>query len=184
LSLDGDLGKGSGRSITGFDLHEALHECADLLERWGGHKMAAGLTIKRANLPAFKERFAAIGRERLPVSELGPRQRIDLELDLADATMDLEKLCRYLEPTGLGNPGPVFGARGIQWGAPRIVGSGHLKGTLTSNGTKLDAIAFGWAERAPDLTRPVDVAFRLEENTFNGRTSLQARVVAISAGAR
>ncbi len=180
LALDGDLGKGSGRSITGFDLHEALHECADLLERWGGHKMAAGLTLKRANLPAFRERFASIGRERLAVADLGPRQRIDLELDLAAATMDLERMCRYLEPTGLGNPGPVFGARGIQWGAPRIVGSGHLKGTLTSHGTKLDAIAFGWAERAPDLAKPVDVAFRLEENSYNGRTSLQARVVAIS----
>ncbi|MEO6068468.1 MAG: DHHA1 domain-containing protein, partial [Gemmatimonadales bacterium] len=180
LALDGDLGKGSGRSITGFDLHDALHQCADLLERWGGHKMAAGLTLKRENLAAFRERFAAIGRERLTPDDLGPRQRIDLELDLVEATPDLERLCRHLEPTGLGNPGPVFGARGIQWGSPRIVGSGHLKGTLTSKGTKLDAIAFGWAERAPDLTKPVDVAFRLEENTYNGRTTLQARVVAIS----
>jgi single-stranded-DNA-specific exonuclease len=181
LALDGDVGKGSGRSISGFDLHDALHECADLLERWGGHKMAAGLTLKRANLPAFRERFAAVGRAKLSADELGPRQRIDVELVLSDATPDLERLCRHLEPTGLGNPGPVFGARGIQWGAPRIVGSGHLKGTLTSDGAKLDAIAFGWAERAPNLAERVDVAFRLEENSFNGRTSLQARVVAISA---
>ena len=181
VALDGDAGKGSGRSITGFDLHAALHECADLLERWGGHRMAAGLTLKRANLPAFRERFAAVGRARLKAEELGPHQRIDVALSLPEATTELERLCRHLEPTGLGNPGPVFGARGIQWGAPRIVGSGHLKGTLTSNGSKLDAIAFGWAERAPDLARPVDVAFRLEENSFNGRTTLQARVVAISA---
>ncbi len=184
LALDGGIGKGSGRSISGFDLHSALHECADLLERWGGHRMAAGLTLKRENLPAFKERFAAVGRERLAPSELGPRQRIDLELPLTDATIDLERLCRHLEPTGLGNPGPVFGARGISWGMPKVVGSGHLKGTLTSNGSKLDAIAFGWADRAPDLMRPVDVAFRLEENSFNRRTTLQARVVAISASGR
>jgi single-stranded-DNA-specific exonuclease len=183
LALDGAIGKGSGRSISGFDLHSALHECADLLERWGGHKMAAGLTIKRENLPAFKERFAAVGRSRLAPADLGPRQRIDLELPLADATIDLERLCRHLEPTGLGNPGPVFGAKGLTWGQPKVVGSGHLKGTLTANGARLDAIAFGWADRVPDLMRPVDVAFRLEENVFNGRTTLQARVVAISGSA-
>ena len=180
LALDGELGKGSGRSITGFDLHSALHECADLLERWGGHKMAAGLTLKRENLPAFRERFAAVGRARLAPSDLGPRQRIDVELPLAEASLELEKLCRHLEPTGLGNPGPVFGAKGIIWGGAKVVGSGHLKGTLTADGKKLDAIAFGWADRAPNLAAPVDVAFRLEENSFNGRTTLQARVVAIS----
>jgi len=182
LALDGDKGKGSGRSITGFDLHSALHECADLLERWGGHKMAAGLTLKRENLAAFKERFAAVGRSRLAPSDLGPRQRVDVELPLHEALPDLERMIRHLEPTGLGNPGPVFGARGVTWGQPKIVGSGHLKGALLSNGSKLDAIAFGWGERAPDLSKPVDVAFRLEENNFNGRTTLQARVVAISAG--
>lgn len=180
LALDGELGKGSGRSISGFDLHDALHDCADLLERWGGHKMAAGLTLKRSNLAAFRERFAEVGRTKLSPDDLGPRQRIDVELPLHEATLELEKLCRHLEPTGLGNPGPVFGARGIQWGNAKVVGSGHLKGTLSSNGHKLDAIAFGWADRAPNLGAPVDVAFRLEENTFNGRTSLQARVVAIS----
>lgn len=180
LALDGDMAKGSGRSISGFDLHAALHECRDLLERWGGHRMAAGITIKRANLEAFRERFAEIGRAQLKPDDLGPRQRIDVELELGDATADLERLVRHLEPTGLGNPGPVFGARGIRWGSPKIVGAGHLKGMLTSNAAKLDAIAFGWGERAPDLTQPVDVAFRLEENSFNGRTSLQARVVAIS----
>ena len=180
LALDGDLGKGSGRSITGFDLHSALHECADLLERWGGHKMAAGLTLRRENLAAFRERFAAVGRARLAADDLGPRQRIDVELALDEATIELEKLCRHLEPTGLGNPGPVFGARNVIWGNPKVVGSGHLKGVLTANGRKLDAIAFGWADRAPNLAAPVDVAFRLEENSFNGRTTLQARVVAIT----
>lgn len=181
LALDGDLGKGSGRSISGFDLHAALHDCADLLERWGGHKMAAGLTLKRSNLAAFRERFAEVGRKHLAPSDLGPRQRIDLELPLTEATMELEKLCRHLEPTGIGNAGPVFGARGVTWSAPKIVGSNHLKGSLVAPGAKLDAIAFGWGDRAPNLAAPVDVAFRLEENSFNGRTTLQARVVAISS---
>jgi single-stranded-DNA-specific exonuclease len=181
IAFDGDIGKGSGRSISGYDLHSALAACSDLLEKWGGHKMAAGVTIKRDRLPEFKERFAAVARERLTTDQLGPRQRIDLELPLSDASLELEQLCRHLEPTGLGNPGPVFGARGVTWGSPKIVGSGHLKGSLTSNGAKLDAIAFGWGDRAPDLSKPVDVAFRLEENRFNGRTTLQARVVAISA---
>ncbi|MFI5236200.1 MAG: single-stranded-DNA-specific exonuclease RecJ [Gemmatimonadales bacterium] len=180
IAFEGETGRGSGRSISRFDLHQALNGCGDLLERFGGHRMAAGLTIKREQLLAFRERFNAAARAQLSLDDLGPEQRVDLVLDLADATPELERLARYLEPCGLGNAGPVFGVQGVRAAQPRTVGSNHLKFGLESNGRRLDAIGFGWADRAPPLDAPIDVAFRLEENSFNGRTSLQARVVAMT----
>ena len=88
IAFDGDVGKGSGRSISRFDLHAALHACGDLLERYGGHQMAAGLTIRRDRLDEFRERFGGIAREALGPDDLGPEQRVDLEIDLAEATYE------------------------------------------------------------------------------------------------
>lgn len=184
IALDGDIGKGSGRSITRFDLHAALHRCGDLLERFGGHHMAAGLTLKRGRLEAFRERFAAVAREELSDDDLGPEQRVDLVVELHEVTDALERLCRHLEPCGMGNPGPVFGARAIRFEGARRVGASHLKGTLCGSRCRVGAIGFGWADRAPWLpmgtTPTVDVAFRVEQNEFQGATTLQARIVALS----
>ena len=185
IALDGDVGKGSGRSISRFDLHAALHQCGDLLERFGGHHMAAGLTIRRQHLDAFRERFAGVARATLGADDLGPEQRVDLVLELGAVTPELERLCRYLEPCGMGNPTPVFGARGVRFEGVRKVGGSHLKGTLAAGGGRLAAIGFGWAERAPwagpgQPPAPVDCAFRLEENEYQGTVSLQARIVALT----
>ena len=184
VAFDGEVGKGSGRSVSRVDLHAALAECGDLLERYGGHRMAAGLTIRRSRFDAFRERFAAAVRTRVPPADLAPEQRVDLVIELGDATDDLERLCRHLEPCGMGNPGPVFGVRGAAFGEPRRVGSNHLKGVLAAGGRRLDAIGFQWADRVPWLGRePVDAAFRLERNDWNGRSTLQARVVALAPSA-
>ena len=181
IAFDGDVGKGSGRSISRFDLHAALLACGDLLERYGGHHMAAGLTIRRGNLDAFRERFASITRERLTPEELGPEQRVDLEVGLSDMTHELERLCRYLEPCGTGNASPVFGVRGIRLSARSRVGNGHLKGLLDDGRYRLPAIGFQWADRVPWLGEsPVDAAFRLECNEWNGQITLQARLCALS----
>ena len=180
VALEGATGRGSGRSIARFDLHAALTSCGDLLERFGGHRMAAGLTIRRDRVTEFRERFNALAREQLVPGELGPEQRVDLILDLADATAELERTIRHLEPCGLGNAGPVFGVRGVRAADARKVGADHLKMALTQGGSRLDAIGFGWADRAPRLEAPLDVAFRLEENVFQGRAGLQARVVAMT----
>ncbi len=182
IALDGDVGKGSGRSISRFDLHAALCRCGDLLERFGGHRMAAGLTLRRDRLAAFRERFAEVARETLSEDDLGPEQRVDLVLDLAEADEGLERLCRYLEPCGMGNPTPVFGARAVRLDGARRVGPGHLKGTLAGPGGRLPAIGFGWADRAPQ-SEALDVAFRLEQNEWQGIVSLQARIVAMTAAA-
>jgi len=185
IALDGEIGKGSGRSISRFDLHAALHRCGDLLERYGGHHMAAGLTLRRDQLDSFRERFAALARETLAPAELGPEQRVDLVLPLDQVGADLEQLCRHLEPCGMGNPGPVFGATGVRFDAARRVGPGHLKGTLAEGGCRLGAIGFGWADRAPwaapnGPAPQVDVAFRLEQNEYQGIVSLQARIMALT----
>jgi single-stranded-DNA-specific exonuclease len=185
IALDGDVGKGSGRSVERFDLHGALHECGDLLERFGGHRMAAGLTIHRDTLDQFRERFNAVAQAKLSVADLGPEQRVDLELDPAEVSDELERWGRHLEPCGMGNPSPVFGVRRVQLDGVRTVGSNHLKAMIACGGRRLDAIAFNWADRASGLdVGEVDVAFRLERNEWQGRSSLQARVVALArAGA-
>ena len=183
IAFDGDVGKGSGRSISRFDLHAALHACGDLLERYGGHQMAAGLTIRRDRLDEFRERFGGIAREVLGPDDLGPEQRVDLEIDLAEATYGLERMSRHLEPCGAGNPSPVFGVRGVRLAAPSRVGNGHLKGVLDDGSTRLPAIGFQWADRVPWLGEGlVDAAFRLESNEWNGHATLQARLCALSPG--
>lgn len=181
IGFDGEIGKGSGRSISSFNLHDALLECADLLDRFGGHRMAAGLTVRRDRLDAFRERFGAVARARLDPATLGPEQRVDLELPLSEVTDDLERLCRHLEPTGMGNPGPVFGVRNVGFAGRQVVGSGHLKGLLRAGEHRVEAIGFQWADRVPWLgDEPVDAAIRLERNEFGGRSTLQARLVALA----
>ena len=181
VAFDGETGRASGRSISRFDLHAALVQCGDLLERFGGHHMAAGLTIRRDRLDAFRERFNALVAGKLTPEELGPEQRVDIELPLCEASDELERLGRHLEPTGAGNPGPVFGVRGIRFGQRRRVGNGHLKGILEDGASRLACIGFSWADRVPWLgDAPVDVAFRLESDDWNGSPSLQARLVSVT----
>jgi single-stranded-DNA-specific exonuclease len=181
IAFDGDIGKGSGRSISRFNLHSALLACSDLLERYGGHHMAAGLTIRRNKLEAFRERFGGIARETLSPDDLGPEQRVDIEVGLGELTHELERLCRHLEPCGTGNASPVFGVRGVRFVGRGAVGRGHLKGTLDDGSARLTAIGFQWADRVPWLTDdPVDAAFRLEANEWNGNVCLQARLCALS----
>jgi len=181
IAFDGDIGKGSGRSISRFNLHAALTECGDLLERFGGHHMAAGLTVRRDNLGAFRARFAGVARQLLGPDDLGPEQRVDLEVPLAQATADFERLARHLEPCGAGNPTPVLGVRGVRFSRRAIVGSGHLKGMLEDGAAQLSAIGFQWADRAAGLGEgPVDAAFRLELNDYQGFNTLQARLCALA----
>jgi single-stranded-DNA-specific exonuclease len=181
VAFDGETGRASGRSISRFDLHAALQQCGDLLERFGGHHMAAGLTIRRDRLEAFRERFNGLVAGQLTLEELGPEQRVDIELPLAEATDELERLGRHLEPTGAGNPGPVFGVRGVRFAQRRRVGNGHLKGVLEDGTARLPVIGFNWADRVPWLGEaPVDVAFRLESDDWSGTPSLQAKLVAVT----
>ena len=182
VSLDGDVGKGSGRSIAPFDLHAGLSECRDLLIRFGGHRSAAGITIAREQLPAFAQRFNAVARERLTPDDLMPELRADLEVTLGELTPQLEALLRHIEPCGMGNPSPVLITRQVTLAAaPRVVGreQEHLKLWLTdATGTHIDALGWGMAGRAGELEQGAtfDVAFRLESDEWNGEKRLQARL--------
>ncbi len=178
----GELGRGSGRSIAGFDLHAALHRVGHHLEKYGGHTMAAGLTIRRDRFEEFRVAFLAVARELLGPDDLAPSQRVDLELPLGLVSAELERLIRHLEPCGAGNPAPVFGVRRARAVGARRVGTNHLRFTLDDGSGVLPAIGFRWADVVPDswLGSPLDVAFKLERDEWQGRTELQARVASMA----
>ncbi|HKC46550.1 MAG TPA: single-stranded-DNA-specific exonuclease RecJ [Gemmatimonadales bacterium] len=182
VAWDGDTGRGSGRSIPGFDLHGALHRVGGTLEKFGGHSMAAGLTVRRARFAEFRVAFLDVAAQLLRAEDLVPAQRIDLELPLGNLSEDLERLMRHLEPCGMGNPAPVFGVRGARAVGARRVGTNHLRFVLDDGSGALPAIGFQWADQVPDgwLEHPLDVAFRLERDDWQGRSTLQARVATIA----
>lgn len=190
VAFEGEVGKGSGRSIPAVDLHGMLTQCADLLDRFGGHHMAAGLTIRKDRLEEFRHRFAAAVDRAVPRDALVPEQRVDLVVSLGQITEDLERLCRYLEPCGTGNPGPVFGVRNAAFLRPQVVGSNHLRGVLVDaslpSGTPgLSAIGFQWADRADHALRGgrVDATFQLDRNEYRGESVLQARIRTLAPAA-
>jgi len=173
-------GKGSARSIHSFHLYEAMRDCAGHLVRFGGHRMAAGCSIRAERVDGFRDAFNARARAVLTEDDLVPEVRIDLEMELRQADHDLVRMLRHAGPFGAGNATPVFAARGVAVADHRVVGQGHLKMTLGAYGSRLEAIGFGMGERAREPgfgAGLLDVAFRLEENHFNGRTSVQARLV-------
>lgn len=184
VAFEHGVGKGSGRSISAFDLHAGLSACKDLLLRYGGHRAAAGITIEAGQLDAFRERFNAVARERLTADDLIPRVRVDVELSLDDVTPDLEGLLRHFEPFGVGNPAPVLASRGVHLAnAPRVVGQGGLKLQLARSGGTLEAIGWGMGDLAHELSPaiPVDLAFRLERDTYGGSSRLVARLADVRA---
>jgi single-stranded-DNA-specific exonuclease len=180
IALDGEEGKGSGRSISAFDLHAGLGECRDLLIRFGGHRMAAGVTVRADRVEELARRFDEVARSRLRAEDLVPEVRVDLEVPIGEVTDELESLLRHFEPFGIGNASPTLVVRGARLVAPpRTVKGDGLKLRLETPHGELDAIGWGLAPLAPTLdpSRPVDVAFRLERDEWNGRSRLQARLV-------
>ena len=182
IALDGDEGKGSGRSISAFDLHAALAECRDLLVRFGGHRAAAGVTVARANIPELARRFNEIALAQLTVDDLVAELRVDLELPISAVTFELEALLRHFEPFGPSNPTPVIVSRGVRLAGPaRVMGDGHLKLRLATAAGELEAIGWGMASLAGelDLSIPFDIAYRLERDDWNGAPRLQLKIAAV-----
>ncbi|HET7275289.1 MAG TPA: single-stranded-DNA-specific exonuclease RecJ [Longimicrobiaceae bacterium] len=187
IAVGNGEGKGSGRSISGFHLYDAMHECKQYLTRFGGHRAAAGCSIDPRNIDGFRDAFNAQAKSLLTDDMLIPEVRIDLEVRLDEANEENCRLLRHAAPFGIGNPTPVFAVRDVTASARRVVGKNHLKMRLESGGYSLDAIGFGMGERIddPDLASgQMDVAFKLEENEWNGRHRLQARLVDLRAPAR
>ncbi|MEA5113474.1 MAG: single-stranded-DNA-specific exonuclease RecJ [Geobacteraceae bacterium] len=172
ISLQDGNGKGSGRSIPGFHLHEALKECAGQLTGFGGHKHAAGLTIDESFLDEFADRFDMIAAGLIPPEELVPEIRIDAELAPVDATLDTVELLDSLGPFGMGNPRPVFAMRGVEILQTSLVKERHVRMRLSAGGTVFEAMGFGMAGRVPAVER-IDIAFCLDCNQWKGRRSLR-----------
>ncbi len=176
-------GKGSGRSIAGLSLVEALGRCDKWLEKYGGHEMAAGLTIREGNLAAFANDFRGAARELLSDEALQPRLHLDQELTFRDLNRDLLLWYEVLEPFGSGNPTPTFFAREVQpTVAPRVLKDKHLALRLRQRNYSARAIYFDGAsvELPPP---PWDVAFRLQVDEYEGERRLQLHVEAVRAAA-
>ncbi|HEX5246483.1 MAG TPA: single-stranded-DNA-specific exonuclease RecJ [Gaiellaceae bacterium] len=180
--------KGSGRSIASFDLHGGLGACSDLLERWGGHRAAAGLSIKPENISAFAERFAAHAAGLLEEEDLQPTTRVDGIVPRGTRlTLDLCAELAQLAPFGLGNPEVTLLAPGCELGDLATVGEGkHLRFRVRRDGSDAgSAIAFGIGSRLDVYRQDIrwDVAFRLSENRWNGTVAPQLVVRRIFAAA-
>jgi single-stranded-DNA-specific exonuclease len=175
------LGKGSGRSIEGLSLVEALSRCEKWLEKYGGHEMAAGLTIRAESLAAFANEFRLAARGLLSDEALQPRLHLDQELTFRDLNRDLLLWHEVLEPFGSGNPQPVFFARDVQpTVAPRILKDKHLVLRLRQRNYSARAIYFDGAS-ANLPPPPWDVAFRLRTDEYEGERRLQMHVEAVRA---
>ena len=179
VAVDHGIGKGSGRSIAPFDLHAALGECHRHFQRFGGHRAAAGLTMEASRIPAFTEQFDDVARARLCAADLVPELRVDLEMPIDRVGEELEKLVRHFEPFGIGNPAPVFRSDGVRLAAPpRKIGTDGIRLSLDVGADTLEAIGWGMAPRAAalDVTRSLDLVFRLERDEYRGISRLQLKL--------
>ncbi len=174
-------GKGSGRSVAGLSLVQALTQCAGRLEKFGGHEMAAGLTIREENFGSFAEDFRKAARATLTDEALEARLELHQELTLADLKTDLLEWYELLEPFGSGNAQPMFFARGVEpAAAPRVLKEKHLALRLRQQNYHARAIFFdGASEDLP--TPPWDVAFRVQVDEYLGERRLQMQVQALRA---
>ena len=178
LQEDGS-GKGSARSIPRFNIFKGLETCSDLLDRFGGHKYAAGLSIKETNIPLLRERLSAVIAERMEKEDLIPRITLDAEIDLEEINFPLLKEMALLPPYGMANPEPVIVTRGLRIMEPKIVGKDHLKIKLKKGRAYLDGIGFSMGSAYNDIVKSggeVDAAYTPELNLWNGTYGVQLKL--------
>jgi single-stranded-DNA-specific exonuclease len=179
LTLSGELITGSARSVKDFDIYEAIDSCSDLLEHFGGHKYAAGLSLKPGNLKAFTERFEAAVVQRLAGRELVPEIEVDCFLPLNAINSRFFNVLRQFAPFGPGNMAPLFRTDGIvDAGGSRVVGKNHLKLMVVHpeiSGGPFSAIAFQQGDQIGKIEKgiPFNMCYHIEENEWNGSVSLQ-----------
>lgn len=182
LTESGGKATGSARSVKDFDVYNAIEACSDLLEQFGGHKYAAGLTLKLENVPAFQQRFEEVVCSTIEDHLLVPEIEIDAELDLTAITPKFYRILKQFEPFGPENMAPVFISKGLtDKGYIRIVGNNHLKMDLhpaQSPQYSFPTIAYGQAHHFDDVLRKkmLSACYSIEENEFNGRVTLQLNV--------
>lgn len=180
-TVDGQI-KGSARSIKGFNIYNALKQCEDLLIQFGGHEFAAGLTLEESMLEPFIKRFQSLASTTLCDEDFKPELFIDSEIDLTHVDLKFWKLLSQFEPFGPDNLRPTFVSKNLRVvGTPTVVGKGHLKMKVAQNGSAVfDAIGFNMHEHLPKVRDSKDgklnMAYVLEENTWQNKTSIQIRI--------
>ncbi|NTW75695.1 MAG: single-stranded-DNA-specific exonuclease RecJ [Candidatus Moranbacteria bacterium] len=182
LTKGSEISRGSLRSIPELNIIEVIEACGDLLERFGGHAQAAGLTVRNENLDALEERLERLAAERMTGERLEPETVVDMRLPQSLLTLDFARKVKRLAPFGEGNPEPVFLLESVVVADVRMVGSDgkHLKLTLSVPGKRpVDAIGFSLAARIPDLAPgdSIDILFQLDENEWNGSVNLQLKLL-------
>jgi len=178
------IGKGSGRSIEGLNMVAALTHCANSLDKYGGHEMAAGLAVREENFHRFAEAFRTIARELLSEEALEPSLRLDEELAFTDINVEFLRWHEMLQPFGNGNPQPLFFAREIEpMAPPRIVNDKHLVFRLRQGDRHRRAVYFnGVADQLPPP--PWDIAFRIRADEYGGETLVSMQIEAVRAAER
>ncbi|MFH1863453.1 MAG: single-stranded-DNA-specific exonuclease RecJ [bacterium] len=180
LSTKGDIAKASARSISGFNIIETIRKLDDLYIEGGGHPMAAGFSIETKHIEEFRVRINKIAKTLLTQEILSRKLRIDLELQFNQINQELVNALKSFEPTGLGNPAPIFMSKDINLVDARLVGQAgkHLKLKLKQDSVVFDAIAFGQGSIYPKLTKEtkLDIVYNIEENIWNGNKSLQLKI--------
>lgn len=183
LTKSNGLASGSARSVPGFDIYNAIDSCRDLLENFGGHRYAAGLSMKEENVTAFTERFEKYVAETITEEQTSPQIDIDAQISFRDITPKFFSVLKQFGPFGPGNMKPVFStSKVMDYGSSRLVGKDqeHLKMELVDSSSEnvMNGIAFGMYEYNDHLKslNPLDICYTLEENTFNGNTNIQLMI--------
>ena len=183
VSVDGDAARGSARSIPGFDILAAITRGRRHLDRFGGHRQAAGMSLAPGHIDAFRASFNEAAEQELADRDLRPRLVADAEIRLEEVTEPLVRYMRHMGPHGIGNPRPLFLARGIRLDGPvKTLKGAHLKMRLRDRTGTLDAIGFGMAARvepAALVPGPVDAVFRLKLDNYRGLRLIQAELAGI-----
>lgn len=180
ISLHDGEGKGSARSIPGFHLCEALKQCEDLLIRYGGHKYAAGLSIKTENVEEFRKKFVKVSNNTLSEDDVVPKLNIDLEIELTDIDDSFMESIEDFAPFGPHNMRPIFMTRNCEVvGQPYVVGKNHLKMKVRKGDAMFDVIGFGFGDMARVISSKgclVDIVYVIEYNTYNDIKRKQIRL--------
>ena len=183
LTKSNGMISGSARSILGFDVYKAIESCRDILENFGGHTYAAGLSLKEENLEEFKRRFEAISFNEIETREIRPKLLVDLEIPLSAITNEFVRKLESFAPFGPDNTNPVFLSRGVlDSGGSKLVGKGlqHIKLELVDAtiDEPIQAIAFGFSQFYNELKRfqPIDICYTIERNKYTSEAYTQLMI--------
>jgi len=183
ISLNGDIGRGSARSIEAFHIYNGLQQCRDLLEEFGGHEYAAGLTIATGNIDKLRDALNAVVEKTLIPEDFIPKLYIDAHVALGQINESLVQELESLAPFGSGNPEPLLVSDALLLQNPYIVGNGHLKMRIGNRKNNFDAIGFGMADLMPDPNSQIRVVFVPQINTWQGVKSVQLKIKDIQTAA-